>query len=107
MTDEMPDALMNDLITYIEKAERLLKAGHMTELAGLNDAVDRLCARVLSLKPEISREYAPELEHLNTRLDDLQRAMVGAQKQIEENLEALNKRQRATKAYLTLTKPGE
>lgn len=105
-----PEGLLSDLLTYIEKAERLLQAGHMAELAGLNNVVDILCGKVLDMPAADSKEYAPELEHLNQRLSDLQQAMMATQKMMEENIDALDKRQRAAKAYLTtphLVKPEE
>lgn len=95
-----PEQLLSDILTYIEQSEQLLKAGNTVRLAGLDTVVDALCQRVVALSPDDAREYAPELEHLNTRLSALAEAMGQAKTALNASISELEKRHRASRAYL-------
>ncbi|MFM9889386.1 MAG: hypothetical protein ACKVOE_01890 [Rickettsiales bacterium] len=98
--EQHPEQLLGDILSYVVAAEALLKVGDTVRLAGLDTVVDVLCQRVLALPAAESKEYAPELEHLNERLTQLAGAIEAAKAELGDDMDALDKRQRAAKAYL-------
>lgn len=95
-----PEQLLAGLDAYITAAHAMLEAGDMVDLAGLDAVVDVLCARVVALTPEEGKPFADQFDALHARLGVLQELMVSTQAQLKADLEASNKRHKASRAYL-------
>lgn len=95
-----PEQLLAGLDAYITAAHEMLAAGNMVDLAGLDAVVDVLCARVVKLTPDEGRPFADKFDALHARLGALQEKMVQTQAELKAELEASNKRQKASRAYL-------
>lgn len=94
-----PQELLDALGSYIDAADGMLARGEHLELAGLDAVVASLCARVLKLTPEEGREFAEPLDALYARLGALQENMLAARQSIEDEINTVNARQRAARAY--------
>lgn len=102
-----PELLFGDILSYIEKAEALVTARDSISLAGLNDAVDALCRRIVALDTSKSKEYGAELEHLMERLGALQVHMTSLQKELSATIKSLNQSQKANRAYISAPNMAE
>lgn len=98
--EQPPEQLLGDILSYVVAAEGLLRAGDTVRLAGLDAVVDVLCQRVVAMPIAAAKTFAPELDRLNARLTQLAAAIEAAKAELGEDMEALDKRQRAAKAYL-------
>lgn len=63
------------LLRTASVARALAASGRRIDLAGLDDKVGRLCARVLDLPPPEGRELRPDLMQLRSELESLAAAL--------------------------------
>lgn len=91
--------LHDDIISYIGKADAMMQSGQFTTLAGLDEAVDALCKRVIALDVDTARTFAPRLQELLTRLDALQQTMQTALDACKTEVDDLDKHAKGVKAY--------
>lgn len=102
-----PEALLSDVLAYIEEAHGILEKGEWVDLKGLDARVERLCLEIVTLTPEQSREFAAELEFLRTKLDALQADMQEKVSQLKADIAETNTVQRANRAYVQSTQLRE
>ena len=93
------EQLFGDIMAYVDAANEMLVKREPVLLAGLDTAVESLCTRVMELKIEEAKEYAPELEHLMERITQLQTNMVTMQDEIASALKSVSVQQKANLAY--------
>lgn len=94
-----PEQLAHDILAYVEKAESLLESQDTVALAGLDSAVEALCARVMALTPEGAKSFTPQLVTLMERINHLQIKMEKAQDEVARALKTLNTSKKASNAY--------
>jgi hypothetical protein len=94
-----PEQLFGDILDYVEKAHAMVAAREPLALAGLDTSIDALCNRILVLEPEVAKKYKDELEHLVSRIDDLQKNMIALQTEIANSLGSINVQKKASRAY--------
>ncbi|MEJ0009744.1 MAG: hypothetical protein WDN72_04000 [Alphaproteobacteria bacterium] len=99
-------AAHGDIVAYIEQADALLSAGETVPLAGLDTAVGALCERILALAPQEAKSFAPQLEELTARLDDLQKKMQTALQGCKAHMNEVTLRQKAVNAYRPPSEEG-
>lgn len=93
--------LADDIEAYIDEAQEIMTHGEIVELAELDMFVGTLCERVLHLRADEAQFSIPRFEALHVKLDALQQNMVSVQANIRSELDATNKRQKASRAYRT------
>jgi hypothetical protein len=93
------ELLFGDIMAYVDAADAMLQKREPLLLAGLDTAVEALCKRVMDLKIEEAKEYAPELEHLMARITQLQTNMVTMQDEIAATLQSVGVQKKANLAY--------
>lgn len=104
VNDTNPQDLLMDIARYIDEASARVADGHYVSLAGLDDAVQTLCERVQSLSPDDGKRYADQLQMLHDQLGQLQAEMEGARHELKGEIDEVNNRQKAAKAYRKETK---
>lgn len=110
MTDNPTGAqeLLQQIRSFIAVTKQHVGTGGDADLAGLDDKVKELCEAVLDMPKPEADSYRPELEALTEELTELKAGMVNAQSEVREQIDALNLRHKAAKAYKTTeaVKPG-
>ncbi|MFZ4541353.1 MAG: hypothetical protein ACOYNL_06025 [Rickettsiales bacterium] len=91
--------LFGDIVKYVEEADAMVKAREPLLLAGLDTAVDALCARIVALPAEEGKKHLAELNQLMGRITALQENMVKLQAEIATTLNSVGKQKKASKAY--------
>lgn len=94
-----PEALLSDVLAYVDEARAMLDAGEWLDLKGLDKKVERLCLEIVTLSPEQGREYAAELEFLRDKLAKLQDDMQEKLGDLQGEMKETNTVQRANRAY--------
>lgn len=94
-----PEALLSDVLSYIDEARAMLDAGEWLDLKGLDAKVERLCLEIVTLSPEQGREYAAELEFLRDKLAALQDDMQVKLGDVQDEMKETGTVQRANRAY--------
>lgn len=93
------DALFNDITAYVDEANALLAARDTLTLAGLDTAVEALCARIMALDVLSATEYTAKLEGLMASIDHLQHNMIALQNEVTNTLNSLGAQKKASRAY--------
>lgn len=92
-------------LTHIEgvvaKATAHVENGDLVDLAGLDVGVKDVCDRILTLSMAEAAPFREGLARLAENLDHLKELLQKAQAGVKEQLEGLNVRQKAVKAYQT------
>jgi hypothetical protein len=96
-----PAQLLADIDAYIDAANAMLAQGETVMLAGLDDAVDALCKRVLELRTDEAQPFVEKFEAMRIKLDALQNAMVNEKNRVAAEISETTKRQKASRAYRT------
>lgn len=112
-TQQPPSAetLLETIGHYIEQCRRELAEGRQIDLSGLDGQVDALCEEVAKLPAETAEKLQPRMQELMGELTDLGKKLEEARMEVQRQLEGLNLRQKANKAYSTTSaskpeKPG-
>ena len=93
------DALFADIMAYVDEANALVATRNTVMLAGLDAAVEALCARIMALDIMTAKDYTAKLEDLMTAIDGLQGNMVALQNEVATTLNALGSQKKASRAY--------
>lgn len=94
-----PEQLLADIESYIDRASDMLAKGEAVRLAGLDDAVDKLCKRVLELPNADGQAFVERFEKVHNRLEALQVALEKAKQATADEISGALARQKATRAY--------
>lgn len=102
MTDNAtPKELLEQIRSFIAVSKEHVAAGGEVELSGLDDKVKELCEAVLDMSKSEADTYTDALQELSGELNTLKADMERVQKEVREQLDGLNLRQKAAKAYKT------
>lgn len=101
MTEQTAKELLTQIRSFIGTAKAHLAEGGEVDMTGLDGKVRELCDRVLDMPKPEADAYATEMEALVEELDALKIGMVSAQAEVRRQIEGLNLRQKAVKAYAT------
>lgn len=104
MTDNAnptPKELLQQIRSFIAVSKEHVAAGGEVELSGLDDKVKELCEAVLDMPKAEADKYTAALQELADDLTRLKTDMETVQKDVRQQLDALNLRQKAAKAYTT------
>ncbi len=93
------DSLVSDLEGYIREALDILDSGEYVELNGLDEKVTALCQRITVMPISEARDFRPKLTSITKQLDLLQTIMMEHRDRIEQQLQGLDTKKRATQAY--------
>lgn len=99
MTHPDPELLFGDIAEYVEQAQAHLSVGEVASLAELNDVAAELSARVLALPGAVMEEYAPELDYVVEKMQQLRSEMLEKRRLLSNELDGSEKRLRAVRAY--------
>ena len=96
-----PELIFSDVLTYVDKAEKLLAEGKTHALQTLDATVDDLVEQLKQLTSAEIDEYAPEIEHLLERMKNLTQTMSAERNKAYDTLKSVTKHHHAAKAYLS------
>jgi hypothetical protein len=91
--------LFDDIAAYVDEANALVEARDTVSLAGLDTAVEALCARIMALDVMAAKDYADKLEGLMHDIDGLQNNMLALQNELATTLNSLGAQKKANRAY--------
>ncbi len=92
-------ALLGDILQYVETANGLITKRDAVNLGGLDATVAALCARIVAMEPDAARDYAPQLEQLMEKIEDMQARMVALQGEVGSAIKSLGTSKKAVHAY--------
>lgn len=104
MTNEQagtPQQLLEQIRSFIEVTKVHVSQGGDVDLSGLDEKVRELCEAVLDMPKPEADDYAVALQELADDLTALKTGMEVVQKDVRQQLDVLNLRQKAAKAYKT------
>lgn len=101
MSEQTAKELLVQIRGFIATAKAHLADGGEVDMTGLDGKVRELCDRVLDMPKPEADAYTVEMEALVDELDTLKTDMVTAQAEVQRQIEGLNLRQKAAKAYTT------
>lgn len=104
MTDNAkptPKELLQQIRSFIAVSKEHVAAGGEVELSGLDEKVKDLCESVLDMPKSEADTYTAALQELAEDLTTLKAEMETVQRDVRQQLDALNLRQKAAKAYTT------
>lgn len=91
--------LVAEISTYIAQAKAALEKGVLIDLAGLDSQIRLLCEEIIRMPVGESRPFREVLAELSDELGLLRDALGAARSDVQDQLEALNMRQKAAHAY--------
>lgn len=92
-------ALFDDITAYVDGANALVESRDTHMLAGLDDAVEALCARIMALDVMTAKEFAGKLEGLMASITGLQTNMQALQSEVATTINGLGAQKKANRAY--------
>lgn len=98
MTDN-PEQLQNEINRFLADAREKTGQGDMVDLQGLEEKIRRLCEVILTLQPGEARPYRETLSEIAGELEALRGELEAQQGEVRSQLEGLNLRHKAAKAY--------
>lgn len=101
MSEQNAKELLTQIRSFIGTAKTHLAEGGDVDMTGLDGKVRELCDRVLDMPKPEADAYAVEMDALVEELDTLKLDMVSAQAGLRQQIEGLNLRHKAVKAYTT------
>ena len=106
---ENPQAeiLFGDIVEYIESVQKLMAADQIRSLDQFDTVVDDLSARIVKLSPDVIENYQPEMEYVTEQLRNLTAAMMESGKAMAHDLDVVEKRLKAIRAYYVTPAEGE
>lgn len=96
-----PQELLQHIRSFVSVTKGHIGSGGEIDLSGLDVKVQELCEAVLDMPKHEADAYQQSLSELVAELDELKATMVAAQTEVRDQLNALNMRQKAVKAYKT------
>ena len=96
-----PQELLEQIHSFIAVTREHMATGGDVELEGLDDKVRELCEAILDMPKPEADHYTNALQELATDLTELRSSMEKAQTEVREQIEGLNLRHKAAKAYKT------
>lgn len=93
------DGLVADLEGYIREALDIMDSGEYVELNGLEEKVTRLCLTIGQTPIGEAKDFRPKLDAITKQLGLLQSIMVEHKQKIEDQLQGLDVKKRASVAY--------
>lgn len=96
-----PQELLETIRQFVETAKAHVAEGGEAELTGLDAKVQELCEAVLDMPKSEADNYSKPLQQLAEDLTVLKVEMETTQAEIRQQLDALNLRHKAAKAYKT------
>ena len=96
-----PKFLVEQIAQFIGKAKAHVAEGADVDLAGLDEHVQLLCERILELPASEATEYRKYLQDISDELGELKTGLLSAQDSIRGQIQELNARHKAAKAYKT------
>lgn len=105
---QTPRELLEGIMAFIATTREHVEQGGEVDLDGLDEKVRELCEAVLDMPKPEADSYADELHRMGEELTLLKADMEKAQKEVREQVDALNLRHKAAKAYkiTEATKPA-
>lgn len=94
-----PEELFAMVDQYIDAVHDIIERREFLELNGLDSFIEYICKRVLELTPDDAKKYKPQLDGLYADMDDLQKHLEAAKKDVRGDIDQLNKQAAAVKAY--------
>lgn len=96
-----PEELLEQIRSFVAVAQEHVREGGDANLEGLDEKVKDLCEAVLDMpKPEADK-YTDALQVLAEDLTQLKAGMEQSQMEVRQQLDSLNMRHKAVKAYTT------
>ena len=92
-------ALFDDITAYVDQANALVKSRDTVMLAGLDNAVDALCKRIMAMDILAAKEFAGKLDGLMASIVGLQDNMVALQSEVAATINGLGAQKKANRAY--------
>lgn len=99
------DEMLTAIGGYVDRCYRELAAGRQIDLSGLDGEVGTLCEAVAKLPARDAEALQPRMQELMGKLTDLGKKLEEARGEVQRQLEDLNLRQKANKAYAVA--PGQ
>lgn len=93
--------LLAQIHAFVETTRNHIATGGEVDLEGLDAKVQELCEMVLDMPKAQADEYRQPLTDLATELTELKQGMEAVQNDVREQLNELNVRHKAAKAYKT------
>lgn len=100
-TKPTPKELLQQIRSFIAVSKEHVAAGGEVELSGLDEKVKDLCESVLDMPKSEADTYTNALQGLAEELTTLKSEMETVQREVRQQLDALNLRHKAAKAYTT------
>ena len=94
-----PEELFAQVDHYIDQVHEIIDRRDFLELRGLDDFVEYLCGRIVTMSEDEAKKYAPQLTGLWEDMNELQQRLEGARDTVRDDIDKLNKQAAATKAY--------
>ena len=91
--------LVAEISVYIAKAKDALSQGILVDLAGLDNQIQLLCDEVVNMPVGESTPFREVLMALSDELGQLRDGLETARSDVQDQLQALNARQKAAHAY--------
>lgn len=99
MSRPSPDALFDGIEQFVADTRRMLEAGAMLNMQGLDDQVRSLCEAVLQLSQEERLLHADRMQQLLADLRVLGDAMVESRDRMADAMRQLSRQKQAVTAY--------
>ena len=96
-----PQELLQQIHAFIAVTREHVGTDAEVDLSGLDDKVQQLCEAVLDMPKPEADQYTDALQTLAEELTVLKSGMEQAQTGVREQIDALNLRHKAVKAYKT------
>ena len=91
--------LVAEISVYIAKAKEALSQGILVDLAGLDSQIQLLCEEIVRMPVGESTPFREVLMALSDELGELRDSLETARSDVQDQLQALNARQKAAHAY--------
>lgn len=94
-----PALLLGQIRHFVSECRKLLEEGGEPEITGMDEQVKFLCDQIKKMPAEESDQLRPKLDSLVVELDELSLALQKQRQIVLEQLEELNRQQKANAAY--------
>ena len=106
-TNPEAEMLFGDIVDYIDTAQKLIDSDRVDSLEQLNAMVDALGERVIKLPLDVVGDYQPEMDYVTEHLRALTESMTRKRAEMAHDLDVVEKRLKAIRAYYVTPSEGE
>lgn len=99
MSKPNPEKLFDDISAFIDDSRKVLDAGGVVQLTGLDERVELLCHAVLQLSDDERVKNATRLKELVQALQALGETIAAERDAVAESLRGLSGHRQASVAY--------